>query len=232
MTLDNFRTLARAYVPGAKISVITNTILNLLINKGVDDVNEAGSLYPGDKKFDITADTADYNLNTILGDFLELDKPGIWWNEGTAASPNWIQLRPTTIKHLDEFKRNWRDGGSEDPFNYFVRGSTLTLEPKPDTTLTEGLWAYYIKTATVMTAGTQYPFSGSTTEITWLRPVDDAIIDYVRWKLSRPLGKTATGVITRKEYEETRDEKISLIGRRRDILPNRINKYRTPVARR
>jgi len=232
MNLDNFRTLLRAYVPGAKISVINNTILNLLINKGCDDVNSFGRLMPTDKQFDVEAEKMDYNILTdVADDFSSMDKPGIWWNAGTTAVPNWIQLNPVTEKWLDRFHTNWREESSSDPKYYVYKDGEIKIFPKGDTALTNGLWIYYIKTADYMTLGTHYPFTGSTSELTHLRDMDDPIIDYVRWKLSRPLGKTAVGVLTKQEYEAVRLEKLGLINTRVDISAHRDARMRGPAIR-
>ena len=232
MTLDEFRTLIRAYVPGAKISVINNTILTLLINKGVDDVNSFGMLLKKDKQFDVKAEQADYDIFTeIADDFLTMDRPGIWWNAGTATSTNWIQLLPKTEKWLDIYHTNWRDESSSDPIYYTGKTGKFTVFPKPDTALTGGFWIYYAKASINMTLGTHFPFTGSTSELTFLRDMDDPIIDYVRWKLQRPLGKEATGIITEKQYKDNRLEKLDLINRRIDISAHRDAKMRIPIIR-
>ncbi len=229
MTLNDFRTLIRAYVPGAKIKVVGNTLLTLLINKAVDDVNTFGMLLREDAKFNVKAEQMDYDIRTeVVDDFSTMDKPGIWWNAGTADSPNWTQLDPVTEKWLDRFHTNWRDESSSDPRYYVVKTGKVIIFPKPKTTLTSGFWIYYTKAAVNMTLGTHYPFTGSTDELTYLRDMDDPIIDYVRWKLSRPLGKLAAGVVTEKGYEAIRLEKLELINSRVDISSHRNARMRGP----
>lgn len=232
MTLTDFRTLIRAYVPGAKIKVITNTILTLLINKAVDDVNSFGMLLKDTKKFDVKSEQAEYDILTeVTDDFLTMDRPGIWWNAGTASSPDWIQLNPVTEKWLDRFQSNWRDEGSSDPKYYVNKTGKITFHPKPKTSLTNGFWLYYVKASANMTLGTHFPFTGSTGELTFLRDMDDPIIDYVRWKLQRPLGKESIGVVTEKVYEDMRLEKLELVNRKVDISAHRDAKMRGPYIR-
>lgn len=230
MTLDDFRTLIRAYVPGAKISVINNTILNLLINKAVDDVNSFGGLLLTDKTFDVEAEKMDYDILTdVADDFATMDRPGIWWNAGTSSVTNWIQIDPKTEKWLDIFHTNWRDESSSDPKYYVYKNGKVKIFPKPKTALDDGFWIYFVQTSAYMTLGTHYPFSGSTSELTHLRDMDDPIIDYVRWKLARPLGKTAVGVINKQEYEDVRREKMEIVKRRVDISAHRDARMRGPT---
>ena len=229
MTLDNFRTLVRAYVPGAKINVISNTVLDLIINKGVDDVNSFAKAYAGDVKFDITAEQGEYIiLDDITDDYLLMDQSGVWWNSATEASPKWERLWPVTKKWLDRYHPNWREESSSDPQQYYVEQGILKIYPTPSASLTNGGWIYYLKAAQYMSLGTHYPFSGSTSEVTNLRDFDDAIIDYARWKLARPLGKMAKGVISKQDYKESRKEKTVLIKRRPDITSDRRHKIRLP----
>ena len=232
MTLDDFRTLIRAYVPGAKIRVIDNTLLTLLINKAVDDVNSFGMLIKSNKQFNVKAEQMEYDIRTeVADDFLVMDKPGVWWNAGTSSTANWVQLWPKTEKWLDKFYTNWRDESSGSPKYYFIKNGKFNAFPKPNTALTNGFWIYYAQASVNMTLGTHYPFTGSNDELTFLRDMDDAIIDYVRWKLKRPLGKEVAGVIAEKEYEVIRLEKLELINRRVDISSHRFTKMRGPYIR-
>lgn len=217
MTLSEFKALIRLQVPGAKTQVIPNGVLDTLVNRAVNDVNEFALAYKGNKTFDVTAEDEDIELNTEVDDYLAMNKSGLWWNSGSAASPSWIKLDPMTRESLDNEYPLWHDAGSGNPKRYFVEGNLLTISPKPDTTLTDGFHLYYIKTANPMTTGTQYPFTGTTSEITSLRVLDDCIIDYVRWKLARPLGKDAKGTISKRDYQENLVLKTNQLGRRLDL---------------
>lgn len=232
MTLDDFRSLIRAYVPGAKIRVVDNTLLTLLINKAVDDVNAFGVLLPNDEPFNVKAEQMTYDMRTeVVSDYLTMDRSGIWWNAGTSDSTNWVQLDPVTEKWLDRFHTNWRDESSSDPKYYYIKKGKLNIFPKPKTALTDGFWIYYVQASVNMTLGTHYPFTGSTDELTFLRDMDDPIIDYVRWKLQRPLGKEASGIVTEKGYEAIRLEKLEQVNKRADISAHRDAKMRGPYIR-
>lgn len=217
MQLQQFRQLIRAYVPSAKTSVIDDTLLDLIINEGVKDVNIFALAYKGNQKFTVTAEQQEYLMSDVITDFLMFDESGLWWNDGSSSSPNWKRLGSYTRRALDDDWPRWRDDDSDNPLRYIIENNILTIHPKPNTTLSSGFWAFYIKKPTSMTAATHYPFSGSTVEITSLAILDDAIVDYVRWKLARPLGKDQQGVITEQDYRKNLAIKIQALNRRLDI---------------
>ena len=229
MTLSEFRTSIRLYVPAAKTQRITNPTLDTLINEAVNDVNIRALAYKGNKKINVVADISEYKWSDEISDYACLDESGIWWNAGSASSPNWIEMDPMTRKVLDlEFPR-WKDDSSDDPRRYITENDTLTFNPPPNTTLSEGFWVFFIKVATAMTSGAQYPFTGTTTEITSLRVLDDAIIDYVRWKLAKPLGKDEKGLISERDYRTNLAERIILLRRNPAITTNKNTRMRGPT---
>ena len=181
------------------------------------------------KKFTVTAEQQEYNLSTVLGDYLTMDKPGIWWNTGTAAAPDWEELWPRTLKYFDRNSPDWRDENitdRDDPLSYSIDGDIITLRPTPDTTLVEGLWIYYGKRPNDMTAGSHFPFTGSSTEYTHLSVFDDAILAFVEWKLQKTLNKGQDPYDAKeKAYKRIRGEKQSLFERRLDISNSRYTKF-------
>lgn len=220
MTLTDFRTVIRAIVPSAKVSVVDNTFMDLLINKGVDDVNIRAAALREDGKFDVNAEQQTYLFSTVLPNYEAMADGGLWWNEGTVASPNWKKLDPMTRRSLNDQHPLWMSLSSDNPLRYVTENNNLIIDPKPDASLTNGFWAFYIKKATYMTAGGHYPFSGSTIEIANLRILDDAIIDYVRWKLAGPLKSEDKGILLEQDYEKSIAQKIRLLERRLDIGAN------------
>ena len=220
MILDDFRTLIRAFVPAAKIAVVGNTLLDLLINQAVNDVNIRAAAYQGDTKFNATAEQQTYNFSTAVSDYVAMDEGGLWWNAGSASSPDWRKLDPYTRRSLNDQFPRWLSDTSDSPLRYFYEGDNLIIHPKPDTTLSSGFWIFNIKKPTAMTLSSHYPFSGSTTEIASLKVLDDCIVDYVRWKLHHPLGTKEEGIITEKDYDKSVAEKVMLLKRRLDISAN------------
>ena len=224
MNLANLRTLARGYVPGYKTT--DNTFLDLVLNQGVIDIAAYTACLKTNTTFDVTADEDEYVLSTEVTDFLTMDKPGLWWNAGTAAAPNWQQLDPRTLKYFDKHSLTWRDDDADDPLEYSIDGDILTVRPEPDTDLTDGFWIYYGKMPGTMSAGTHYAFSGSTTRYTHLEVFNDAIIAFARWKLQQALNKDQGDAykLLENAYKRIREEAFSLFKRRLDISAHRDTK--------
>jgi len=213
MTLSQLRTLTRGMTPGAKLSVINNTTLDLILNEGVKDVALYSICLKANKKFDVVADKYEYNLSTVIGDYLTVDKPGLWWYNST----KWMPVYPKTLKWLDTFKPGWRDLSSGSPREYSIDADILTVSPPPTDAGTEYFWLYYGKKPAVMTQNTHYPFSGSTTEFTHLSIFDFAIILFAKWKLEPMLNKKADATDSMQKYMIEREEKTNLFYRRKDI---------------
>ena len=229
MTLDNFRTVIRAYVPAAKSSVIGDTLMDLLINKGVADINIKAAGLTEDNKFTATAEARNYTLSTVLANFVAFNKGGLWWNAGSASSPDWRKLDPILRESLNSEFPQWMNEDSDNPLRYIHEGNNLQIDPMPNTTLSEGFWAFYIKKTTDMTDGSHYPFSGSPIEIASLKVFDDAIIDYVRWKLAGPLRSEETGILLERDYEKSLAIRIQLFNRRLDISAHTNARMRGPT---
>ena len=228
MTLSDFRTLIRAYVPAAKIQVISNAVLDLMINQGVKDINIKAAALVGNATFNVVAEQRDYTMSQQISDFIAFTDAGLWWNQGSASSLDWIRLTALTRRSLNDRYPQWANQDSDSPWRYIIEGDTLSIDPKPSASLTNGFWAFYIKKPTDMTQGSHYPFSGTTTEIASLSVFDDAIIDYVRWKLAGPLKAEATGILLEKDYDKSLASKIAIFKRRLDTTGNN-SRMRVPT---
>lgn len=224
MTLSQLRTLARAMIPGAKLQVINNDVLDLILNEGVKDIAAYTICLKTNKKFNAEANVSEYNLSSKLGDYLTVDKPGLWWYN----TSQWRPVYPKTLKWLDENKPNWRDSSSGSPLYYSIDADILTITPAPDTAATNGLWLYYGKKPTAMTAEGHYPFSGSTTELTHLSMFDMAIIKYAKWCIEPMLNKEGDSNLSLQEYMKERAEKMSLLYKRKDISASPATRLQGP----
>lgn len=228
MTLTEFRSLIRLYVPSAKVARVPNANLDILINKGVVEVNIAVAAYKAEKTFNVTAEKGVYTISTDLPDFVTPSESGLWWNGGTASSPNWLKLDPYTRQSLDDQFPLWRDENSKDPQRYFIEADLLTIHPKPNVTLSDGFWMYHVRSVNPMTLGTHYPFSGSTIELKPYQVLDDSIIDYVRWKLAGPLKGDQVGIITQQDYKANLAERAELFRMRLDMTASPYNRMKGP----
>lgn len=230
MIVSGLISLIRMYVPGLKPRVVDDSTLITLINRGVDTINEDGNVWEISEKIDLNANDQEINISDVLSNFLTMGPSGIWYNQGTEATPDYIQLDPYTRKGLDKDYPNWRNDPVDTPLRYYIEGNLLGLHPGVSTALTDGLWMNFIRAANAITASDQYPFSGSGTEIPQFRVFDDSIIDYVRWKVSRPLGKdNQHGVISEADFNKSKARAISNFRQRLDIQYHKNTKMRIPV---
>lgn len=227
MTLVNLRKLARALIPGAKVQVIDNTTLDLILNMGVDDIAAYTLCLKANKKFDVVASDGEYDLSVVIADYLGVDKSGLWWYNGT----QWKQLYPRTLQYLDQFRPTWRNLSAGSPQDYTIDADILTVVPKPETAVTEGFWLYYGKVANPMSAEAHYPFSGSTTEFTHLRIFDMAIVLYAKKTIEPMLSKEADANLSLQEYLNEREIKMNMLYRRKDIAHSSDTKFQGPSVR-
>jgi len=221
MTLGEFRTIIRVLVPSANKGAVSNTTMDLLINSGVRLVNTMAKAYRGEEYFNVEDEVNSYNLRDINSNFTLIGKGGLWMNKGTAASPQWKKLDAVDRAYLDRKFPNWMNQDSSVPLYYIVEAGKIIVHPSPNADLTDGFWMpdFVIK-PTKMTANTHYPFTGTTEEISDLEPLDDVIVDYVRWHLKHSVGREQSGLVTRKEFEIELLRKIKTVNRRPDISSN------------
>lgn len=224
MTLSNLRALARAMIPSAKVQVIPNATLDIILNEAVKDIASYTLCLKSNAKFDVVASQEEYDLSLVVEDFLTPDKPGLWWYNGTI----WRKVYPRTLKYLDEFKPNWRDLSDGSPLDYSIDANILTISPPPETAVTEGFWLYYAKTPTDMTNDDHYPFSGSTTEYAHLSIFDFSIILFAKMKIEPMLSKVSDANLSLAEYKREREEKMQMLYRRKDIVAGSDIRMRGP----
>jgi len=214
MNFGDLKSISRGIVPGAKTSVISNTVRDLILNEGAKNVAALTQPLKTSTLFAATADIDEYDLTTIDSKFLSITEEGLWWDNGT----NWIQLKPRTIKWLDDNYSTWRDADSSDPEYYYQYGDTIGVYPAPDTTLADGFKLYYSEQPPTMTSNAKFPFGGDT-EISRLAILSESILTYWRVQALKIIGKASGDEITiaKKDYMEEVAEKAVLINNRFDI---------------
>ena len=233
MNFGNLKILSRASVSKAVSDMISNQVLELIINEGTKDVAFRTKCLQEDSKFDVVADQYQYVLSDsteTVENYLFPDKSGLWWNAGSAASPDWQKLSPRTLEWLDENIPNWRAASSSNPKYYAVQGENLVLHPTPDTSLTDGFWFYFIKYPSTMTAAANYPFMYGTSEMTHLACLSDSIIKYARYKMLEMMKaeleiKEDTIIAAEKVYKSEVYEKTRMLMERPDVQADRDVKF-------
>lgn len=169
--------------PGA----VNDEYLTDLINEGCDQANLLVKAYKGFTDFNVSANVKLYALSSVVPLYLGRDKRGLFFKDDAGE---WQKVTVRTEAWLAEYNQNYLNSQSVDiPQWYCIDGDELILEPAPEADQASGARLYHLKTATKMTQSGHYPYSGSATEIKALKPMDEAIIAYVDWKLSPTYGK-------------------------------------------
>ena len=180
---------------------------------GALDITKKTLCLRANKQFNVVAGQGQYDLNSVLGNYLTPDKSGLFWNNGT----QFTEIYPRTLKWLDNFYPNWRSLSQGNPQFYSIDENILTVVLTPNTSLTNGFWFYYTPMSTDMVNATDYPFVGSANEILRLRIFDESLEAYARWKISPILNKDQQDQ-TQIIYKSTLDEAAMLWDKRPDIF--------------
>lgn len=224
MNFLELQNMARTYVPGAKASVLDPDILKTMLNRGALDVCSYTGCLKKNEKFTVTAEVQEYSITSKFSKYLNIDKKGIWVYDGT----QWKQMIPKTVKWLDENEPAWRNAASDLPMYYYIEGDNIGFHPMPETTRDLGAWIYYTRRHTQMSDDGHYPFhaeNDQTTEIPWLSILDDSILEYVEWKLYKPVSKETVEVDDKqKVYYINLDQRMKQINNRPDISMSHDNR--------
>lgn len=218
MNRGNLRSLVRFYIPSAKKSRISDTLVNLVIQEAVNFI--ATELFPilENKKFDAEDGVYEYDTKTIVDRFLGIAPSGLWWNSGSADSPAWIEVLPKTLKWLDENMADWRDLDESDPQYYAQDGDNLIIVPTPDTDLTNGFWLWFGQKPTDMASDDSYPWDSSNNRLSFL---SHTIMKYVEWRISPGLKQKQISILSGQEFRAELEKARKLLARRLDISAHR-----------
>ena len=188
MKLSEFRIRCKIKIPSLKTTGITDEELDVIINDGVRQVNLLAKVYRGYTDFSIVADQSLYVLSTIAPTFQQMVTAGLWAKE--SSSSDLVRVIPRTVEWLNKRLPSWRSAASGSIAQYYYHvGNDLMIYPAMDTAVANGGRLHHLILPTNMGSGDHYPFTGSTVEITGFRPLDNAIIEYVRWQLAPSLDK-------------------------------------------
>jgi len=183
MNLGMMTNRVRRQLPSATVESVSDQSIWDELNLGVDECNRYTQVYKGYTEFSSVANQQIYALSTYVPKYLGITKGGCWYLVGTSLK----ELFPKTIRWMDLNIRNWRDLSAAEPQWYWAEGDDLGLYPKPSTAST--LRIYHLKKSIPMDNANNYPWENTTTEITALQAMDNAIIAHAKWKLSTAVGK-------------------------------------------
>jgi hypothetical protein len=224
MTLGDFINRIKMAVPNLGETGVTDAYLATLFNQSVNEVNLITKVYSGYTDFDIEANKRIYNLSVSVPTYLGTDKRGLFFLLGT----EWQKIDPKTEAYLSENFQAYLNAASvEQPNYYWINGDELGFYPAPSTSRAAGARLYHLKKATVMGNSAHYPFTGSNTEITVFSALDDAIIDWVNWKLKPAYGAVTDTDLGYRRFLESCRKGAMQIKRRRDLTNSNSTGMRT-----
>jgi len=220
MNLGSLKTLARAYVPTAKRSKISESSLELILNQGKNDLCAKLLCLPKDETFNVVADTRTYDLSSVLTRYIAPAPSGLWW-----YNSEWTRLNPRTRKWWDIHKPDYLNSSSADPLDYIIENDNLIVEPPPATALTNGFKMFFYQKSPDMTDDSHFPF-GEAVEISRLAILSESILLYWKWKAFKIIGKKEDVVaLASQEYKAEWQEKKLLLARRPDISKDKNARY-------
>jgi hypothetical protein len=213
MKLSQFITRVKIQCPN--ISGVDDDAITLLLNEACDKVNLLTKVYKTYSDFNVVAEQQTYNFSTIATSYLGMDKKGVYLKN---SDGEWDEIFPKTKDWIAEQFPDWINADSVSiPEWYWAEGDELGFHQKPSTSYASGGRVYHLKKRTDMSSGDHYPFTGSSTQITALSPLDDAIIAYVRWKLSPAVGAVTDADLREQEFLKECRKGAMQIKRRPDM---------------
>jgi len=223
MNFGELNTIARMYVLEAKKNKVEDTEIEILINNGAREVARLAKCLKTSEKFDSVADETTYNLTTNVTRFLAMDKPGLWYK--ASATGDYKKVHPKTIQWFDEEKPTWRNTDASDPVYYALEGDNIIITPGTDTAITDAFQLHFCQAPRQMTTSAHYPF-GYETEIHRLMPLQEAILAFVEWKLTKALNQGADAYKAGESYFLREVLKQSmLVNERTDISSDKKTKF-------
>jgi len=216
MKLSELIVRVKLDVPSIGVTGMTNVQLTVLLNQGCDEVNLIAKIYKGYTDFDTVANQEEYALSVVAPKYLGISKAGVWVKD---ANGNLSEVFPRTEDYMNEFIPNWRSiSGASFPEWYWQDVDIVRFYPVINTATTAGVRIYHLKKSNPMSNDDHYPWSGDTVEIGALRPMDDTLIDFVRWKLSPAKGEgEGKESYTREDFLMTVRRAAQQVKRRPDL---------------
>jgi hypothetical protein len=221
MKLSEFLQRIKLQVPNIGQSGVKDDYLTTLLNTGADETNLLTKSYKGYTDFNIEANKANYSAALVAPNYLGADKRGLFLKN---SAGKWKKITSKTEAYINTTYPDYLNATSVAMPNFcWLEGDDIGFYPAPSTAYTLGCRLYHLKKSNPMTSGDHYPFSGSTTEIVALRPLDSAIIAYCRWKLSPAFGTVTDVDLREREFLNEARKGAMQIRRRPDLSQSQEN---------
>lgn len=202
-------------VPNIKETAADDNEILAMLSEACDEVNLRTKVYQGYTDFNIVAEQQIYPLSTNVPLYLGMAKERIQFKN---SSDQWKFVNPKTLSWIEKKYPEYLNATSAAiPQWYWVEGDDVGFHQKPSTTKALGARLYHLKKANPMTNTDKYPWTGTTTEITALRPMDDAIVAYFKWKYSPAIGAVTDADLREKEFLMECQRSAKQVKRRPDL---------------
>lgn len=226
MNFSNLKSLARAYVPGAKTDAVTAVNLALILNEGALDVAVRTQCMKHYEYINSVADQTSYRLTSLLPYYVSISSEGVWYKSGTS----YIEIIPRTLRYFDNHYKNWR-GVSGTPTEYALWGDLFIPKSYPDEAVTNAFLVYYAQRPMTMADDGHYPFhlpDDQITERSDLAILSDLVLMYTEWKILKILNKRQDSYEKVNEYLEEIERRKKLLDLRPDIVSHNETKFSGP----
>lgn len=186
MKLSDYLTRCKVKIPAVKASGLVDADLTNIINEAVVETNLITKVYRGYTNFNIVKNLSVYPLSQYAPTFQQIVTAGLWVTT-TGLVTDMVRVIPRTEEWLNKRLPSWRSSQSSTLAQYYYQSAdNLVVYPPMNANIVNGARLHHTLIPTSM-AGDAYPFTGTGVEITALRPLDKAIIEYVRWVLDPAL---------------------------------------------
>lgn len=180
MNLPSFITRCKVKIPSVKATGLSDADLTTIINEAVTEVNLITKVYRGYTNFNIVNGLSVYPLSQYVPLFQQIVTAGLWVTI-TGNVTDMVRVIPRTEEWLNKRLPSWRSALPSTLAQYYYQSAdNLVVYPPMNANIANGARLHHTILPTPM-VGNVFPFTGSGVEITALRPLDKAIIEYVRW---------------------------------------------------
>ena len=210
--------MCRLRVPAAPSTVVSDANALIILNNGVKEICRKTKCLPTYADFDSTADQMEYNLSSLISDYLCPMDDGYAYYYDTS---DYDILDVVNIGYLNENYSDWQSANSGTPERCVILGGTFYAHPAPDTAVTDGFRLYYCKKPNPMDDTYVYPFGG-TVELSYLSDFHTIILDYYEKELYKMLDINDPNSVRRSRAENTYNDNIAYMAAEIKINNNKL----------
>ncbi|MEA2036129.1 MAG: hypothetical protein U9O94_01370 [Nanoarchaeota archaeon] len=215
MKLSELIIRVKLEVPNMNQTGLNDTEIAALLNQACDQVNLLTKVYKTYTDFNIVAEKRSYLMSEDVPTFLGTDKRGLFFKD---SNNDWQDITPKTLGWISERYPDFLNASSAAlPRWYWFDGDLLEFHEPPSTTKSSGARLYHLKKSGSMSGDDDYPFTGTSSQITAFLPLDDALIAYCKWKIAPAFGVVQDIDLRQRDFINECKKAAMQIKRRRDL---------------